>query len=221
MTALIATKATPGIWLDSNTVLTAGVCAELVQAGHPGVMRYVSFAGLPRAGCISSLEAAVIANAGLQLLLVMHVRGTRANNFHWHPSACSGTDDGNEAAACAKAAGYPLGSHIFVDIEGVSDTQEQTVAYTADCQRAILGNGYLTGLYDGFDAQLDAAAKWSLPGNSYWAAPGQREVERRGYAIRQGPEVTIAGVAFDRDVLAPDLLGDVPMVASAAMPDVA
>jgi hypothetical protein len=221
MSVLITVPATPGIWLDCNTVLTAGVCAQLVQAGHPGVMRYVSFAGLPRVGCISSLEAQVITDAGLQLLLVMHVRGTRANNFHWHPSACSGTDDGNEAAACAKAAGYPLGSHVFVDIEGVSDTQEQTVAYTVAVQRAIISAGYLSGLYDGFDAQLDANAKWLLPGNSYWAAPGGREVERRGYAIRQGPLVVITGVQFDRNVLAPDLLGDVPMVAALGPKDVA
>jgi hypothetical protein len=213
---LIATPATPGAWCDSSTVLTPNVCAALVQAGKLGVARYVPFAGLSRLGCISAEEIETIAAAGLQCVLVSHVRGTPAGNFHWHPSAFSGSADAGAAVDCAADAGYPQGAHIFLDLEGISDGAAQTAAYAQDWQHAVIAAGYKAGLYYGFDCPLDANAKYLLPGDCYWSAPGQGTVATRGVAIRQGQEVTIAGVSFDADVVASDLLGGLPLVAAAS-----
>jgi hypothetical protein len=211
---LIAAPATPGLWVDSNTVLTSSVCAALVQAGKLGVARYVPFAGLSRLGCISAEELEVITAASLQCVLVSHVRGTPAGNFHWHPSAFDGAVDAAAAIGTANFAGYPHGAHIFLDLEGISDGPAQTAAYAQDWQRAVIASGYKAGLYYGFDCPLDANAKYLLPGDCYWSAPGQGTVATRGVAIRQGTIVTIGGVQFDEDTVAPDLLGGLPFVAA-------
>jgi Domain of unknown function (DUF1906) len=209
--------ARPGPMVDTNTPLTKAVCEALVARGILTVGRYVPFAGLSRAGCITAAEADIITGAGLHLLLVSHVRGTPEANFHWSPSAHSGAADAGAAVGCAADAGYPSGAHLFLDLEGISDGPAQTATYAIEWQRAVMASGYRSGLYDGFDCPLDAHAKWLLPGDCYWAAPGHRSVDQRGYAIVQGVEATIAGVAFDFDAIKADQLGGLPFVSGAAL----
>ena len=60
-------------------------------------------------------------------------------------------------------------------------------------------------------------ALYDLPTvTSYWSDAGHREVATRGVATSQGKLITLGGVDFDTDLMAPDLLGDLPMVAAAA-----
>jgi hypothetical protein len=85
----------------------------------------------------------------------------------------------------------------------------------------MIGAGYRAGLYHGYSVPLGALDIFDLPGfDCYWSDAGNRPVTTRGNAITQGPEVTIAGVKFDLDVVASDLQGGLPFMASRdASPD--
>ncbi|HEX8792998.1 MAG TPA: glycoside hydrolase domain-containing protein [Polyangiaceae bacterium] len=203
---MIAAKATPGRWVDSSTPLTPAVCAELVREGIVGVVRYVPLPNNPAHADISAAEAALILDAGLQLLLVQHVRMPP-----WSPSQHDGYTDGAIAAGSARAAGYAPGCHVFLDIEGVQGDAASTSLFCDNWARAVKSAGYRAGLYCGYSDPLSADQLYERPGfTTYWSDAGHRRVSTRGVAMTQGNEITIAGTKFDTDVIAPDLLGEVP-----------
>jgi hypothetical protein len=215
--------AQPGNYLDCDTTVTAAVCAAVKSAGYLGIGRYLPFHGLaptPANGCISAAELAVITSSGLDAFFVMHVRGTQATNFHWHPSACNGADDANDACDCAIAAGVPSGVHIFLDLEAISDGAVATIEYANDVHRQIAARGFKPATYVGFDVPLSPEQLYELTGDCYWTASGAT-VATRGAAIVQGSGVVIAGVSFDRDIVATDKLGGLPLMCGAGPADVA
>ena len=217
-----AKKARVGNWLDSDQPLSDPVLADIAAGGYQGIYRY---APLPQNGSIMDLspgELQRILRAGLQCGLVQHPRSPQWNDLTKHVAA----DDALSAVNWATHCGYPPGAHICLDFEGLRgadgelasvNTPAVCIAWANAWAAAIVSTGYRAQLYVGYDVALSPEDLYGLHGvDSYWSDAGHRVVATRGCAMSQGPERIIHGVKFDGDVLAPDLLGDVPMVASSS-----
>lgn len=151
---------------------------------------------------------------GLQLGLVQHVRYSP-----WEPRNYSGVEDGAFAGQWARAVGYPERAHLFQDLEGVaggaSGDPTGTIIYSNLWAGRVLQAALGAGLYVGFDIPLTAEQLYEdLSHNCYWSDPARRHVAERSCAIYQGRTRTIAGLTFDEDTVAPDLLGGLPWVAA-------
>lgn len=210
--AVKSAVATPGAWVDTTWKITANVAQALRHAGYVGVYRYVPLPRDASLGDISLSEAQTITDAGLQLGLVQHCRRPPVM-LALH----SGLQDATAATAAARAAGYPEGAHLFLDLEGVVGNESQVALYCDAWSAQVTGDGYGCGLYVGYSAVLGPDELYQLPRfDRYWSDAGPRVVATRGFCLRQhSPEVTVAGVSFDRDTMAPDDLGDLPKVCSA------
>jgi hypothetical protein len=177
--------------------------------GKVGVARYVPLPGNSSAGDISGVEIGCLLDAGLQVLLVQHVRRPP-----WIPMQQSGTVDAGAACRAAELSGYPAGCHLFLDFEGAAGSPGAAFAYCCEWGKETRSQGYLAGLYVGYSALMSPQELYDLPDfTSYWSDAGPRQVAVRGFAIRQHqPEVTIAGVNFDPDTVEPDAKGELPIV---------
>lgn len=206
-----AVVATTGMWADTTWRITANVAQALRQAGYVGVYRYVPLPGNASLGDISLVEAHTITDAGLQLGLVQHCRRPPVM-LALH----SGLQDATTATDAAREAGYPPGCHLFLDLEGAAGNATQVALYCNGWSTQVTADGYGCGLYVGYSAILSPDQLYALPRfDRYWSDAGPRAVSTRGFCIRQhSPEVTVGGVNFDRDTMAPDALGDLPMVAA-------
>ena len=215
---MIARAATPGAWVDASTPITPRVAAAVKQAGKVGVFRYVPLPGNSTKSDITGTELGCLLDAGLEVGLVQHVRGNPPTQPLWQPGAHSGVLDAQAAIASAQAAGYPPGCHLFQDLEACDGSSMQVLTYCLDWGRTVIESGYLCGLYVGYAAVLTPESLYALPSvTCYWSDAGPRSVATRGFAIKQGaPEVTIAGVEFDPDVVKLDALGGLPVVCAAA-----
>jgi hypothetical protein len=212
-----------GTHVDTIAQITPSLAQAIVAAGHKGVFRYVPFAepdGSPqtdRSSFIHGVELGCILDAGLQCGLVSDVRSPP-----WLPKVCSGANDGRVASDWARSVGYPDGANLWLDWEGVAGTVADATTYLDAWSAAVSTGGFAPSLYVGYSAILSPTQLYDLVGfATYWQASGS-QVATRGFAIRQmGAEIKIAGVGFDVDDVAPDLLGDLPHVAGVASPSVA
>lgn len=217
---MIARPATPGAWVDTSTPITPHVAAALKAAGKVGVFRYVPLPGNSAKADISGVELGCLLDAGLEVGLVQHVRGEPPKRPLWQPGAHDGVLDAQAAIACAQAAGYPPGCHIFQDLEACDGSSMQVLTYCIDWGRTMLAGGYLCGLYVGYAAVLTPDALYALPSpTSYWSDAGRRQVSTRGCAVQQAGSVDLAGVGFDVDLIAPDALGGLPFVCGVGQPE--
>jgi hypothetical protein len=205
--------------VDTSAKLTPTVIAAVKAAAYSCILRYVPLPNDGAAKDIDVVELGNILDAGLALMLVQHVRYPG-----WNPAKCSGQADALAAIESASAAGYLAGGHIYLDLEGISGTAADTKAFAEEWAATIVQASYCAGCYVGYDVPLNAVQLYNLHDfHSYWSDAGPRSVATRGFAIKQHePEVSIAGVGFDKDTLQPDKLGDTPfwMVAEPAAADV-
>jgi Domain of unknown function (DUF1906) len=198
--------------VDTDCKLTADLIARVRAAGYRGVGRYVPLPDNKATEDIDAPELAAILAGGLGVLLVQHVRLPG-----WNPAAHSGDADAHTALEFARTAGYALRSHIFLDLEGIAGTGADTKAFAEAWAAAIAAGGYSAGCYVGYDVPLNAQELYDLPTfDSYWSDAGPRAVARRGFAIKQQAEITIAGVPFDPDTIQVDGRGDTPLWTIAA-----
>jgi hypothetical protein len=225
---LVAARARTGNWLDTDVPLSDPVLADIAAAGYEGVYRYVPLPGNNPMMDISPGELQRICSTRrpdgttLQCGLIQHPRSPENNNLTLHPPS----RDAAEAADVAVASGYPLGCHLGLDFEGLFgksgelrsvNTRDAVFGWGCAWGDGVLLSGFLAQLYLGYDVPLSAADAYDMPPfTQYWSDAGHRVVATRGCSMSQGGSVVIHGVQFDRDVLAPDLLGDVPMVATLA-----
>jgi hypothetical protein len=215
----IIQQSAPCNLVDTDEKLAPNILKQEAALRYAGVVRYVP---LPSNGAkqdIDAVELQAILDSGLALLLVQHVRRPG-----WNPAQCSGKIDAQLAIQTAEAAGYLPGGHIFLDLEGIAGTAQDTKAFAEDWAATIVNGGYCAGCYVGYEVPLNAVQLYNLHDfHSYWSDAGQRSVATRGFAMKQlSPEVTIEGVGFDPDTLQADALGDTPfwMTASAPLPQV-
>lgn len=217
---LIAAPARPGNWLDTDQPISDAVLEAVAAAGYEGVYRYVGLPGNSPAWDISPGELSRICGTRrpdgltLQCGLVQHPRSHAHADLTQHKA----DDDATCAVTAARAAGYPVGAHVCLDFEDLgANTRSTCVAFAVLWAETAIALEARAQLYVGFDVPLDPDQLYALPGfDSYWSDAGHRKVSTRGCAMQQSAAVTIHGITFDRNVLLPDLLGGVPIVAQAA-----
>ena len=178
--------------VDTIIALDAEKCERLRNAGMTFVVRYLT--------SLSKDELAAILGSGLALSLV-----TYANSF-----------DPSDEIAKLRTLGIPLGTVVWLDVEGVTAdpvTLQQRISTWA---RAVKAAGYEPGGYFGSQQLLTSVELFALPITRYWHSCS-RVVDRFG--IEAGPQcgwvmiqlhppnLTIAGVIVDVDVIQKDYRG--------------
>lgn len=216
MTA-IARPASPGHYFDTDEKLTLVTAAKLFAAppGFIGCFRYLPLPAPnnPKPDIDARELEMLLSFAQFQVGLVQHVRDPG-----WDPRAHSGNIDGATAAQYALDAGYPTGSHIWQDLEGVMSGADAggVIVYSNAWAERVRAAGFRAGLYVGFDVPLTPEQLHDdLTHDSYWSDAGHRTVAVRGCAIHQGKTVTVGGVRIDEDEISEDALGSTPWLASA------
>lgn len=212
-------RAPPCKIVDTNVKLNPAILQQVRDAGYAGVARYVPLPNNPLGSDIDGPELAAILEIGLGLLLVQHVR-----RAPWDPMQHSGETDARAAVQFARAAGYPAGAHVFVDLEGISGTGPATKTFAEAWANVVVAEGFLAGAYVGYSVPLNPQELYLLHNvTSYWSDMGPREVAERGFAIKQHAEIVIAGTRFDPDTVQADGRGETPawMTSAQATPDVA
>jgi Domain of unknown function (DUF1906) len=213
--APVARRCTPGSWFDVSQPLTIAQATAFRVRGMQGVFRYGPLPNNSDAPDLSSAELwMLLFDVGLEVGMVQHPRKTNVLASH------SGAADGLAIAQHALTVGYPLTAHIFLDLEGVIGTSPgQVTTYCVDWSRAVIQMGYAAGLYVGFSAILGPQDLYELPGfDCYWSDLARRRVNVRGCAIQQFAEVPAMGGLpnYDPDLIAPDALGGLPIIAAAS-----
>ena len=199
----------PGLIVDTSAKVGPSVAAAVKAKGYLGIVRYVPHVGAAGKADITASETETILGTGLGLLLVQHVRVSP-----WDPAKYSGHDDGMAAASRALGIDYPLAAHIFCDLEGPAaggDCRVHAIDYANDWADAVVAAGYRAGCYVGYGLPLSPQELYLLHRmTSYWSDAGTRQVAVRGFAMKQKPQITIAGVPFDPDVVSLDHKGETP-----------
>jgi hypothetical protein len=200
------------IGFDTDSVLTADSSQNFVGAGFSFAIRYLSLGLIEYEGDLSSGEAERILQSGLALMAVQHVR-----DAGWIPSRGLGREDGQNAAANARAVGLPPGVNIWLDLEGVrfdtpsSDVIEHCNAWFA----AVAAAGYVPGLYVGANAVLSSdQVYYDLDVKHYWKSGSEvPSVADRGYCMVQAisDRYVLDGRRYDRNVIQMDNLGNTPV----------
>lgn len=210
---LVARAAIPGKGFDTNSKVSASQALRLFELGYHWCARYVKLPGNNPAHDIDAAELEALAQVGIDVLLVQHVRIPP-----WNPIEHSAFADAMSAVDHARGAGYPDGCHIFVDAEGIAVgvTSAECVDYYDRWAAQVRGEGYRVGFYNGYDVPMSPQEKWLLHNvDSYWKDAGPREVANRGFAVQQfSPQKVVATLTIDDDEIVADLLGDTPVVAS-------
>lgn len=214
---LACVQAKPGNWLDTSSgqAVTDAVLDAIVAQGFVGVHYYVPLPDNSAKNDATAERLERTISKGLQAALVQHVRGPGL----WWPSKCDGIDDAKCASNYARSVClYPQGAHLAQDLEACAGVSADSDKYTRDWGSRCLSFAFKHRLYTGYAALLSPLALYDLPTvTSYWSDAGHREVATRGVATSQGAGIVIDAVAFDVDVMAPDLLGELPFVAGAPL----
>jgi len=209
MTLLARALSSGDLVADTNAKVSASEARALVACGLKAIGRYVFF-GSPRPGDIDEGELQLLTAAGLCVYLIQHVR-----NPSWHASEQSGTADAQAAISNAIRAGYdlPHGSDapplaLVLDMEGLGNPGPGAFAHASAWCEAVVLAGYQPAVYVGYDSGLSSPALDSLPGLPvFWVDfgdPHQRPTPKRGYALRQHAQSTLAGIGVDIDTVLQD-----------------
>lgn len=217
MIAVTVAAAPDCVIVDTSWKLTAASITALAAAtweGQPikGIVRYVSIHDESKQD-IDAEELATIIGAGLGCMLVQHVRYPG-----WQATASQGQADGLAAGANAKGAGYPMGANLWLDLEGVANVGAEVIDYVNAWATAVAAQGFIPSLYVGYSCGLTPQQLYeSLPDiHAYWSDAGPRDVERRGFCMKQHTQTALGGVQVDPDTVTADKLGGRPMWAIAA-----
>lgn len=194
-----ATSSVPGF--DCDAVLSAELARQFFLQGYKFCLRYLARA--QAALNLSVQEATDILNSGLALMPVQHVRAPG-----WSPDQALGQQDGQDAAAIAKAIGFPASVNLWCDLEEVNAAaQAQNVmAYCRAWHHAVRSGGYSPGLYVGAGALLTGQQLFDLPFQHYWRSSSQvPNIPNRGYQLVQlNPSIELNGILVDLDVVGTD-----------------
>lgn len=187
--------------VDTGSVLTAGQCAALAQAGVWGVVLDVATPGI----------AASIAAARANGLHVGVFQGYYAPAFL---NAAAADQRAQWALAVLHGAGLvEPGLTVWLDWEAVpaQETPQAAVAWINAWAHEVQQAGLVPGLYVGADQPLSGADLYAdLVVTRYWRACSASvpPVAQRGYCLVQTAcDQVIAGVTVDEDQAQRDALG--------------
>lgn len=206
---MIVKPAIPGLGFDVNQPLWAAQAAAFKAAGHSFCVRYLPRTPALVKGNLTAAEVTAILGAGLALMAVQHVPQPG-----WEPSAALGTSYGGYAAEYATEIGLSNGMNLWLDLEEVSkDATAQDVSdYCHAWAAAVEVDGYVPGIYVGWNIGLTDQQLYLLPFKHYWRAYNcDQSIPMRGYQIVQKPQQTLDGITFDPNHLQADLQGGLPL----------
>lgn len=216
---MIAVPATPGLWLDCDTIgaITVSRLAAILAYEHPrlgrvqGLIGYAALPGEQPDGTLWTTGAlAMVTDAGLQALWIEHPLAPG-----WLPSEHLAALQEAAASQQAASVGFPLAMHGGVDIEGCG---AGSYGYGLTWATNRVQRGGLCLGYYGFQLGMTLEQFADMANvTSYWEAYNQPRLPGRGPALVQGPTITIYGFGeVDIDTMAPDAKGDLPLVCAAA-----
>jgi len=189
------------VGFDTTTAVSADYAASMVQQGYRFCVRYVSL-GAESGGDLTTAEASTILAAGLALMPVQHV-----NYEGWAPTESLGQQHGASAASNAAAVGFPPGTTVWMDLEGVSQSSSSSdvIAYSNAWYDAVASAGFAPGIYVGALCNLTSEQLYqSLEYEHYWKSlSAVPDVETRGYQMVQ----TAGTSAYDNNRTQNDNLG--------------
>lgn len=200
-----AVAAVPGATgVDCVTVLDAAHAVALREAGVYFAGRYL--------GHTTAAELTCILNAGLQCTFVAGYSRMPG----WVPTQEEGAADGAFAVAKAQDLALPPVTTIWLDLE--TWIGGDPVAWVNAAAGAIQAASFEAGLYVGYnDAPLSPLALYHLAVTRYWKSCSRVPTPAtRGFCmIQSDPNVLVAGVQVDRNVVQADALGCVPTFVAA------
>ena len=199
----VATPLSRGWAFDTVHVFTPADAAHLKAASYPGtpllaLWRYVSL-GAPSPADITTAERDAILGAGWLLGLVQHVERPS-----WQANGSNGLSHGTTAAAHARLVEYPLGCHLGLDLEGLSDSGAPVMSYVQAWADAVHAVGHRVLLYVGYDDGLTDAQVTTLVGtgaiDAFWSDFGPRSLPPPlSFAMKQHAQATVLGIGVDPD----------------------
>jgi hypothetical protein len=195
------------IGFDTVTTLNSASAARMKASGFDFAVRYL--------GGISVPEMKAILGAGLGLQFVTYSRQPG-----WTPSATLGAQDGAQDIAQLAILGGPnfggTGHQmvVWIDLEGSGGDVAATTGWVNARAQALLGAGYIPGLYVGSGCVLNGAQLYALPGVSrYWRAFNEGiPVPNCGFCQMQlyPSDQVVDGIEIDYDATQQDFHGRVP-----------
>ena len=201
MTNYITQRAHPyAIGIDTVATLTAENVSAFMANGYSFVVRYL--------GSLTTIEVDTILNSGMAVMPVTYSRAVG-----WSPSAALGVSDGNLALTHLTHLNLPKGVTVWCDLEGVSGTSSDSIAYANAWASIIQTAGYVAGVYVGADIPLNSEELYKLNVHAYWQSCSVvPEVDVCGYMMIQlsPPDVILNGVEVDVDVIEQDHSGRLP-----------
>ena len=196
--------------LDRSATI-ADAAPELFAQGFRFAIRTL---GLPggSVGTLTQEEIAAIHAAGIALGASQVIRSSGFTD-------AQGTADGAFAASEAKRLGFPTASVLWFDLEGTygGEAAQSLITFINNWAAAVVGAGYLAGLYNGPEHVLNGFQISGLPQfHAFWQAGALVPQVARGYQIYQllPANTVITGVNgrvnIDVDVVQTDFKNGAP-----------
>lgn len=182
---------------DANTPIRAALAAQFVQQGFKFCIRYLSRT-TQGPNDLSVDEAGEILDSGMALMPVQHVR-----KAGWTPTSSTGTQDGQAAAQNATTIGFPPGTNVWCDLEGVAPgtNPQDVIDYANSWFDQVAAAGFLPGIYVGAGTLLTEQQLSNLKFEHYWRSQSNVPNTHRGYQLIQlYPETTVNGIGIDFNI---------------------
>lgn len=173
---------------DCNQIVGAVDAAAFVTHGYRFVRRYVRRHGV-NSYDLNPPEIHRLLDAGLAIAPVQHVE--HDGPPWWVPTADVGTVQGIVAASEMARLGFPPGSPIALDLEGVAPgtPAEHVIGFAQAWRAIVVGAGFAPDLYVGRGAGLTGTQLYyKLSFTKYWRAGNLNDDEApvvRGCCMRQ------------------------------------
>lgn len=168
---------------DIDNRLSLEDAQNFYKEGYRFCLRYISRKS-EASEDLSYEEASAILEGGLALMPVQHVLDPG-----WHPTASLGREYGENAAENTFQIGFPTGVNVWCDLEGINSSVpvRDVIDYCNAWYEAVAANGYLPGLYVGYDAILSGEQLYqALKFKHYWKSVSDvPNIPTRGYQMIQ------------------------------------
>lgn len=141
---------------DTDTRLTQVFLNRIANQNFAFCLRYLSRTEVEAPGDLSPKEAQLILANGLALMPVQHAPPFQKPEAGWRPTQELGAKYGASAASNAHTVGVPPGVSVWMDLEAVDPgaTPQDVIAYCKAWYAAVAAQGYLPGIYVGYDCGL-------------------------------------------------------------------
>lgn len=205
----IVKKAVPCNAFDVNQTISATEAIAFKNAGYECCIRYLPRTSALTEGNLTGVEIEAILAGDLNLMAVQHVAEPG-----WIPTGELGAEYGEYAAKYANQIGLPRGINMWLDLEEVhaSSTSQDIIDYCHAWFNSIEEEGWIPGIYIGWQVGLSDRQLYDLPFQHYWKSYNcDQSIPTRSWQIVQHTQNSLNGIAFDPNTIQKDNLGDLPI----------